>query len=464
LRIVDIVTYQTHEDVVDALLARWPEHRVGPSLDRIKAVVDMLGHPEATSPVISITGTNGKGSTAIIIDSLLRACGLRTGRFSSPHLEDITERIAIDGVPIAAELFDETWAEIEPVVKMVDERAIDGLACTFFEAMTGLAYAAFADAPVDVAVMEVGMGGRWDATSVADAAVAVVGPVGLDHMAYLGDTIAKIATEKAGIIKPESIAVLAAQTPEAGAVLAARCREVGAAMVCEGADFALLDRQLAAGGQVIRLLSMGGPVGELFLPLHGAHMARNAVLAVAACEQLQGRALSPDVIQQGFDAVLAPARLELVDAHPPIVLDTAHNPQAVTATLEAATEAFAFDPLIVVLGMMADKAVAEVLELLAPVAATVVVTQVAGLDRALPAGELAEMARDILGDTRVIEAGDSSQALSVARHVADQAGDRAGILVLGSVYLAGEVRGLVRRSVDDFDEEEDTEFGDGMYD
>ena len=459
-----MVTIRNHDDVVAALLTRWPEHRVGPSLARIAAVVDMLGHPEQASPVISITGTNGKGSTAIIIDSLLRACGLRTGRFSSPHLEDITERIAIDGAPIDKTLFDETWEEIEPVVGLVDERAIDGLNCTFFEAMTALAYAAFADAPVDVAIMEVGMGGRWDATSVADAAVAVVAPVGLDHMAYLGDTIAKIATEKAGIIKPESVAVLAAQTPEAAAVLAARCHEVGAAMVCEGSDFALLDRQLAAGGQVIRLLGMGGPVGDLFLPLHGAHMACNAALAVAACEQLLGRALDPDVIQQGFDAVVAPARLELVDAHPPIVLDTAHNPQAVTATLEAVVEAFAFDPLIVVLGMMRDKAVAEVLELLAPVAETIVVTQVAGLDRALPVGELGDLARDAIGDARVIEASNTSQALSVARRVAEQAGERAGILVLGSVYLAGEARGLVRAWSDDFEDEDDAEFGDGMYD
>ncbi|MCL2653457.1 MAG: Mur ligase family protein, partial [Propionibacteriaceae bacterium] len=196
----------SHEEIVDLLEARWPENRVGPSLDRIAAIMDLLGNPQRAQPVVQITGTNGKGSTAIIIDALLRAAGLRTGRFTSPHLEDITERIVIDGAPISPVVFDEVWDDIAPLVAMVDEQAIGGIECTFFEVMTGLAYAAFADAPVDVAVMEVGMGGRWDATSVADASVAVIAPIGLDHMQYLGDTIAEIAGEKSGIIKAGAVA------------------------------------------------------------------------------------------------------------------------------------------------------------------------------------------------------------------------------------------------------------------
>ncbi|MCL2783799.1 MAG: Mur ligase family protein, partial [Propionibacteriaceae bacterium] len=363
-----------HAAVVATLEGRWPEHRVAPSLGRIDALMDVLGRPERAAPVISITGTNGKGSTAIMIDALLRASGLRVGRFASPHLQDVTERISIDGAPISTERFDEIWDEIEPLVAMVDERAIDGVMCTFFEVLTAMAYVAFADAPVDVAVMEVGMGGRWDATSVADAAVAVVAPIDLDHTQYLGDTIAKIAAEKAGIIKAEAVAVLAGQTPEAAQVLAKRCLDVGAKMVREGQDFGLLERELAAGGQVIRLLSSDGPVGDLFLPLHGAHMAHNAALAVAACEALLGRALDPEVIQQGFDDVVAPARLELVHDDPPVVLDTAHNPHGVRATLAGVEEAFAFAPLIAVLAMMADKAVLDVLDLLEPEVATLVVT------------------------------------------------------------------------------------------
>ena len=429
-----------HEEIVDALEARWPENRVGPSLDRIAAIMDLLGNPQQAQPVIQITGTNGKGSTAIMIDALLRAAGLRTGRFTSPHLEDISERIVIDGAPISPAVFDETWDEIAPLVAMVDEQAIGGIECTFFEVMTALAYAAFADAPVDVAVMEVGMGGRWDATSVADATVAVVAPVGLDHMQYLGDTIAQIADEKSGIIKAGAVAVLAAQRPAAAEVLVRRCLDVGATMVREGEDFGLIDRQPGAGGQVIRVMTGDGPVGELFLPLHGEHMARNAALAVAAVEAMLGRPLGPDVIQAGFDAVQAPARLELIDTDPPVVLDTAHNPQAVAATLAGAEEAFQFAPVIGVLGMMSDKQVPQVLELLEPVISTLVVTQAHNSPRAMPVDDLADLAADIFGQDRVIQVDDSISAVEHARSLAKASGDQAGVLVLGSVYLAGEVR------------------------
>ena len=432
----------SHDEIVATLQARWPEHRVAPSLGRIAALMDLLGHPEQAAPVIQVAGTNGKGSTAIMIDALLRASGLRTGRFSSPHLQDITERIVIDGEAITPQRFDEIWEEIAPLAGLVDEQAIDGVPCTFFEVMTAMAYTAFADAPVDVAVMEVGLGGRWDATSVADAAVAVVAPVDLDHTHILGSTVAEIAAEKAGIIKPGAVAVLAAQAPAAAEVLVRRCLEAGAQMVREGEDFGLLDRQMAAGGQVVRLLGADGPVGDLFLPLHGEHMAHNAALAVAACEALLGRALSPEVIQAGFDDVRAPARLELVHDDPPVVLDTAHNPHAVRATLAGVTEAFAFAPLIGVLAMMRDKAVEQVLELLEPEVATLVVTQVAGTERALPVDELAELARDIFGDDRVIAAPDAKAALQQAEALARNGGSQAGVLVLGSVYLAGEVREL----------------------
>ena len=433
----------SHEAIVAALESRWPEHRVAPSLGRIDALMDMLGRPERAAPMIQITGTNGKGSTAIMIDALLEANGLRVGRFCSPHLQDVTERISIDGAPISHELFDEIWEEIEPIVEMVDQRGIDGVSCTFFEIMTAMAYVAFADAPVDVTVMEVGMGGRWDATSVADAAVAVVAPVDLDHTQYLGDTVAKIASEKAGIIKPGAVAVIAGQAPQAAQVLARRCLDVGASVKSEGEDFGLLERQLAAGGQVVRLLCGDGPVGDLFLPLHGAHMAHNAALAVAACEALIGRGLDPQVIQQGFDAVSAPARLELVHDDPPVVLDTAHNPHGVRAALAGIDEAFAFAPLVGVVAMMRDKAVQDVLELLEPEVATLVVTQVSSTDRALPVGDLASMAGDVFGPDRVLASPNARAALAEAQRLAKASGEQAGVLVIGSVYLAGEVRDLL---------------------
>lgn len=435
------VNVPSHDVIVNNLELRWPEHRVAPSLGRIAALMDLLGRPDQSAPVVQITGTNGKGSTAIILDALLRAAGLRVGRFASPHLQDLTERICIDGAPLSADRFDDLYAEVAPLVSLVDQQRIDGVQCTFFEVMTAMAYAAFADAPVDVAVMEVGMGGSWDATSVADAAVAVVTPVDLDHMQYLGDTVTQIAAEKAGIIKAGSVAVLAAQSRDAEAVLAQRCLDVGASMVGEPADFALIERQLAAGGQVIRIMAGDGPVGDLFLPLHGEHMAHNAALAVAACEALLGRPLNPDVIQQGFDEVVAPGRLQLVMTDPPVVVDTAHNPHGVRATLDGVAEAFAFDPLICVLAMMRDKAVPEVLDLLAPAVATLVVTQVSSTDRAMPAEDLAEVAREVLGGDQVVVAPEVADAVGQARRLAASSGG--GVLVIGSVYLAGEVLDLV---------------------
>src|SRR3712207_2722037 len=260
----------THAEIVAELTARWPEHRVAPTLGRITALTELLGDPQRAYPVIHLTGTNGKGSTAAMIESLLRANGLRTGRFTSPHLMSVTERITIDGVPISEERFDATWNEIKPYVAMVDERRIDGVPMTFFEIITGMAYAAFADAPIDVAIIEVGLGGTWDATNVADAEVAVVTPIDLDHTHLLGSSVADIAREKTGIIKPGAHAILAGQTLEAAEVLLERCAEIGALPQREGIDFGVIDRQLAVGGQLIRLNGAAGPVADIFLPLYGA--------------------------------------------------------------------------------------------------------------------------------------------------------------------------------------------------
>ena len=430
---------EEHDRIVAGLLARWPEHRVAPSLARIAALCDLMAEPQRSAPVVTITGTNGKGSTAIIIDALLRACGLRTGRFASPHLVDITERICVDGTPLTAERFDEVWDETGPLVGLVDERRLEGVPMTFFEVMTGMAFAAFADAPVDAMVLEVGMGGTWDATSVADARVGVLTPIDLDHQQYLGDTVESIAREKAGIVKPGTVAVMARQQPAAAAVIAEHCARVGAELVAEGDGFGLLGRQTGAGGQVIRVMTGAGPVDDLFLPLHGTHMAENAALAVGAAEALIGRPLSRDTIQAGFDDIVAPARLEVVSVRPPIVLDTAHNPHAVRAALAGAEEAFAFAPLVAVLALMADKDVTGVLEALEEGVNTLVVTQVADNPRALPVEDLAEAARGIFGADRVEQAPSSRDALALATELARGAGDRAGVLVLGSVYLAGEI-------------------------
>lgn len=432
-----------HTRIVADLLRRWPENRIAPSLARIRALTDLLGSPQATAPVIHITGTNGKGSTAIIIDALLRSQGLRTGRYSSPHLVDVTERICIDGHPIAPEVFDATWQQIRPYVELVDERRLDDVPMTFFEVVTGLAFAAFADAPVDVMILEVGMAGTWDATNVADADVAVITPIDLDHTDILGDTVAEIALEKAGIIKPGCQVVLAGQQPAAARVLLERCTEVGALPLREGIDFGVIDRTLAVGGQVLRLTTASGPVGDLHLPLHGVHMAQNAAVAVAAVEALGGgRGLSPEVIQEGFDAVIAPGRTELVRHSPAVVIDSAHNPHAVTATQAAIAESFAFAPQIVVLGMLRGKDAPGVVLALDEETSMFVVTR-PDSPRAVEAGDLGDVVAGIVGDDRVVVVPDVVDAIDRAAQLADEAGPGAGVLVVGSVVLAGEVRALL---------------------
>ena len=433
-----------HASLVAELTSRWPEHRVGPGLSRIAALMDLLGNPERATPVIQVAGTNGKGSTCIMIDALLRSAGLRTGRFASPHLSDARERICIDGQPLSEARFAEAWQEVEPFVRMVDEQQLDGIAMTFFEVITGMAYAAFADTPVDVAVVEVGLGGRWDATSVADPQVAVVTPVGADHTHILGDSLEKIAAEKAGIIKPGATVVLSGQEPAAARVLLAQAVEAGDVVRAEGPDFGVLERRPAVGGQVIRIESAGWPLGDLFLPLHGAHMARNAALAVAAVEAfLGGQPLAPEIIEEGLASVVAPARLELARTSPAIVIDTAHNPQAAQATIDACQEAFAFQPLIGVVAMMADKDTSGVLEIFASAMDQVVVTRAQGTPRALPAEELARAAEDFWPAGKVHQAPAMPDALELATLLADAAGPGAGVLVAGSLIAAGQARDLL---------------------
>ncbi|MDO5737105.1 MAG: folylpolyglutamate synthase/dihydrofolate synthase family protein, partial [Propionibacteriaceae bacterium] len=395
-------------------------------------------------PVIQVAGTNGKGSTAIMIDALLRAAGLRVGRFASPHLSDVRERIVIDGEPISEERFAEVWREFAPFAAMVDEQKLDGVDLTFFEVITAMAYVAFADAPVDVAVVEVGLGGRWDATSVMEPKVSVVCPIGLDHTHILGDTIAQVAAEKAGIIKAGSVAVLAGQDPAAAQVLLARAVEVGAQVRAEGPDFGLLSRQVAVGGQLLRIDTAGGPVADVFLPLFGEHMARNAALAVAAVEAfLGGKPLAQEIITEGLGAVEAPARLELVKSSPAIVLDTAHNPQAARATIDAVTESFAFSPMIGVVAMMTDKDSASVLQIFAEQMDEVVITRTANSPRARTVDDLAAEAEDIWPSGKVHRAERMVDAIELAATLADVAGTHSGVLIAGSVIAAGEARDLL---------------------
>jgi dihydrofolate synthase/folylpolyglutamate synthase len=440
---------ETFAEVADALQSRWPETRMEPSLDRIRAFTQLLGDPQRAYPVIHITGTNGKTSTGRMIDTLLRAHDLRTGRFTSPHLERLNERITIDGEPLTDEEFVRAFNDVAPYTHLVDSQQPHPL--SFFETIVGMAYAAFADAPVDVAVVEVGLGGLWDATNVADGTVAVVTPIGIDHAHLLGGTVEMIATEKAGIIKPGATAVLTEQLPGPAEILLRRCAEVGATPVREGIEFGVVSRVAAVGGQVVTMRGLRATYDEVFLPLYGAHQAQNAVAALVAVEAFLGdRPLDDEVVREAFGRATSPGRLEIIRRSPMILLDAAHNPHGAQAAADALEDSFAFSPLIGVIGVMADKEYEGVLAAFEPHLAHVVCTQ-NSTARALPAATLAVTAREVFGEDRVTVAPRLADAIDEATALAE-AGEAVGtsigsgaVLVTGSVVTVGEARAMLRR-------------------
>ncbi|MEU4114063.1 folylpolyglutamate synthase/dihydrofolate synthase family protein [Kitasatospora sp. NPDC028055] len=451
LRPSDDSTGDALRDVELELSKRWPENKLEPSLDRIEALMDILGQPQRSFPSIHITGTNGKTSTARMIEQLLNTFELRTGRYTSPHVESVTERITLDGLPISPERFVEVYRDIEPYVQMVD--AAQPVPMSFFEVLTGMAYAAFADAPVDVGVVEVGMGGSWDATNVIDSAVAVITPIGLDHTDKLGNTTGEIAVEKSGIIKSGAVAVVAQQQLDAAQVILRRAVEVDATVAREGLEFGVIRRELAVGGQLVTLRGLGGEEYEdVFLPLHGEYQAHNAALALAAVEAFfgvggaRGGQLDVDKVRQGFSGVSSPGRLEIVRRSPTIILDAAHNPHGARATVAAISESFGFTRLVGVIGTSGDKDVAGVLEAFEPILAEVVITQ-NSTHRAMDVDALAALAVEIFGDDRVQVEPRLDDAIAAAVTLAEEEGDLggAGVLVTGSVITVGEARLLLGR-------------------
>jgi dihydrofolate synthase / folylpolyglutamate synthase len=445
---VDGADEEALQRVEAALRARWPESRIAPSLDRIHALMDVLGEPQTAYPVVLVAGTNGKTSTVRMVEAVLRGFGLRTGRYTSPHLESMLERIALDGEPVSAERFVAAYDEIAPYVELVDAR--NDVPMSFFEVLTGMAYAAFADAPIDVAVVEVGMGGSWDATNVADAQVPVVMPIALDHTDYLGSTVDDIAVEKAGIVKHDSLAVLAQQQSlNAAEAVLRRTIDVGATVAREGIEFGLLRRDVAVGGQMLDLQGLGGNYEEVFLPLHGPHQAHNAACALAAAEAFLGggrEQIDIDVVRQAFAAVTSPGRLEVVRRSPTVLLDAAHNPAGAAATTAAIHDAFTFTRLIGVVAILEGKDVRGILEALEPVLAEVVVTQNSS-PRTLSVDELAAAAVDVFGIDRVEVIPRIDDALDSAVTLAEEEGDLggAGVLVTGSIVTVGDARTLLRR-------------------
>ncbi|MCG5464897.1 folylpolyglutamate synthase/dihydrofolate synthase family protein [Micromonospora sp. NPDC053740] len=419
-------------------------------LDRIESLLDLLGSPQRAYPAIHLTGTNGKTSTARMIDSLLRAHGLHTGRYTSPHLETVRERISLDGEPVSEERFASVYREIKPLAELVDARSDEPL--TYFDMTTALAFATFADAPVDIAVVEVGLGGAEDATNVLQAGVCVITPIGLDHTEWLGDTLQDIALAKAGIIHPGATVISAAQEEEAAGPLLERCAEVGATIAREGGEFGVLGRAVAVGGQVLTLQGLGGVYDDVFIPLHGAHQAQNAAMALAAVEAFLGagarRQLDIEAVREGFASTSSPGRLERVRNAPTILLDGAHNPHGMKATVTALQEEFAFSKLVAVIGVLADKDAEALLELLEPVVDQVVVTRNSS-PRAMPTEELAALAAEIFGDERVDSAEEMPDAIELAVALAEEdvPGELSGVgvLITGSVVTVADARRLLKR-------------------
>ncbi|RNL87340.1 bifunctional folylpolyglutamate synthase/dihydrofolate synthase [Halostreptopolyspora alba] len=442
---------QRYARVAAEISARRVENDIDPSTERIRQLMDLLGEPQRSYRIIHVTGTNGKSSTARMIDSLLRERHLRVGRYTSPHLRTMRERVVVDGDPVSEEAFVQAYDDILPFVEMVD--AANDVALSFFEVLTAMAFAAFADAPVDVAVVEVGMGGSWDATNVADADVAVVTPIAIDHTEFLPDTVEGIAEEKAGIIKPDSIAVLAQQPLAAAETLMRYVSEIGARVAREGLEFGVTHRDVAVDGQSLALQGLRSSYENLFLPLHGAHQAGNAAVAVAAVEAFAApvegdEGIDPELISSGLEGVDTPGRLEVLRRSPTVLVDSAHNPAGMTASVETVGEAFSFTHLVGVVAIMADKDVEGILEPLEPLLAEVVVTRNSS-PRSLSPEELGEIAEGMFGSERVHSAPRMDDAIDKAVGLSEESSEfggfgGAGVLVTGSVVTAGDARHLLK--------------------
>lgn len=437
---------QERVDAIEqALLARWPETRIAPTTERIAALVDILGSPQLTYPTIHVGGTNGKTTTSRMIDSLLFAHGLRTGRFTSPHLETYRERIAINGEPIDPKDLIFAYNDIAAYLDLIDTKFSDPI--SFFEAVTALGFVAFAEHPVDVAVIEVGMGGEWDATNVVDADVSVLMPIGFDHMEYLGHTLHEIAATKAGIIKEGGFIVLAQQEPEAAKELIRKAAEVGADVVREGIEYCVASRAVAVGGQLITITGLHDTYDDIFLPLHGKHQAANAASALVAVEAFFGdQPLDIEAVRAGFAAVTSPGRCEVVHRDPTIILDAAHNPHGAKALAETLSNEFNFDEIIAVVGVFGDKDATGILQELEQIVDHVIVTQ-SSSTRAMSSGELEKIASTVFGHDRVFEV--SNLEAAIDRAVSDAtrplSEDTIGIIMTGSVVTVGEARSYLRK-------------------
>lgn len=441
------------ESVYAELLSRAPENKMEPRMEPLYRAMEILGEPNKAFASIHLTGTNGKTSTARIIEAGLRAHGLRTGRYTSPHLTKVTERISIDGEPVKDETFVRIWDEIRPYLEIVDTElaAASEPRLTYFECVTILAIAVFADEPVEVAVIEVGLGGITDATNVIDGQVSVITPISLDHTDLLGETTEEIALEKAGIIKPGSFLVSAAQPADAAQVLLEKARDVGVPFRFEGVEFGVESRLMAVGGQQLTIAGLAGRYEDLLLPLHGAHQAQNAAVAVAALEAFLGggvKELNIELLREGFSQVTSPGRLEVVRTAPTVIVDAAHNPDGMRATAAAVKEAFNLSRLVPIVGVLQEKDAIGLLEQLKEHLGELVdeiCVTVSNSPRAIPAEQLAEdaMAAGFAEDS-IHVAQKLDDAIEWAVERAEAQNDLAGgVLITGSITLVADARILL---------------------
>jgi dihydrofolate synthase/folylpolyglutamate synthase len=414
-----------------ALMKRWPESKIEPSLDRISALVDALGSPQLSYPTVHIGGTNGKTSTSRMVDALFSELDYRTGRFTSPHLESFLERISIKGEAIAPAELIATYNDIALYLDLIDSRS--DVPISYFEALTAI---------------EVGMGGDWDATNIVQSAVSVLMPIGLDHMEYLGETIEEIARTKSGIIKPESHVVLAAQEPEVARILLEKVVEKSAIPYREGLEFALIKRDIAVGGQLISVRGVHSEYTDIYLPLHGAHQAANAAVAIATVEAFVGVALDEELVRAAFASVSSPGRLEILHRDPTVIIDAAHNPHGATALADTIRNEFDFESIFCVLGILGEKDVKGVLKALEPVVDRLIVTK-SDSPRALPVAELFAEAVLVFGNDRVFKEDDLNSAITYAMEQAtliNQVSDGvSAVVITGSVVTAGSAREILRK-------------------
>jgi len=437
-------------EVENELLSRWPETRIDPTLDRIAALADILGSPQLSYPTIHIAGTNGKTTTTRLIDSLLFELGLRTGRFTSPHLQSILERVAINGSPISEGTFIKAYEDIYPYLGMIDEKMSHPI--SFFEAITALSFVAFAEHPVDVGIFECGMGGEWDSTNVIESKVSVVTPIGFDHMEYLGDTLEKIAKTKSGIIKENTFAILAKQEREAAQVLIDKCLDTNSTPIREGIEFEVVKRSLAVGGQLFSVRGVYGIYEDLFLPLHGRHQASNAATALATVEVFMGeQALDHELVRSAFAGATSPGRFEVIHRNPTVIIDAAHNPHGAKSLKETVNSEFNFDLVIGLVAAMGDKDLSGLLEELEPIMSKIIVTRNSS-KRSATIAEIDTLAKKIFGSNRVITVDSLNdaidQGLTLARDTIAVQDKSCALLITGSVVTAGEARTYFSRERD----------------